>query len=121
MQHRTQTRRDVMLAVASAAAVAGCSVSRGSFPSASSGGTRAEGVAQIDAALDQAVSHGFAGVILLKQGGLTLLDKGYGLADPATRSPITPDTGFDIGSLVKPITAAAILSLESQGALQTRD
>ena len=34
---------------------------------------------------------------------------------------MTTSTGFDIGSLVKPITAVAILKLEQEGVLSTSD
>ena len=63
----------------------------------------------------------FAGQLLLEQDGAVLLDKGYGDADRAARRPVTPDTAFDIGSLVKPFTMMAILKLESDGKLRRAD
>jgi beta-lactamase family protein len=50
-----------------------------------------------------------------------ILRKGYGLAHQGTKTPNTPETIFDIGSLAKQFTAAAILKLEMQGKLQVAD
>ena len=110
------TRRDAIAGLASVA-IAGCASSRGATnPSV---GTRADALAHIDAALADMVPQGFAGVVLLRQSGSVLLHKAYGLADQTTHRPVTLDTGFDIGSLVKPFTASAILKLEARGALAT--
>jgi CubicO group peptidase (beta-lactamase class C family) len=75
-------------------------------------------VSEIDANLSGLTSKGFSGAVLLAQDGMVLLHKTYGLADRSSGRPITTSTGFDIGSLVKPFTATAILKLESQGKLQ---
>jgi CubicO group peptidase (beta-lactamase class C family) len=53
--------------------------------------------------------------------GAVVLRKGYGLADRTRRIPNSPATLFDVGSLAKPFTAAAILRLEEQGKLSTQD
>jgi CubicO group peptidase (beta-lactamase class C family) len=68
----------------------------------------------IDDYLSGLTSKGFAGSVLLEDNGVVLLDKGYGQG-------ITTATGFDIGSLVKPFTAVAILKLESRGKLHRSD
>lgn len=39
----------------------------------------------------------------------------HGVADIATRTPVTQDTGFRIGSLTKAVTAVAIMQLWEQG------
>lgn len=121
MRHSLHTRRDTVVAMAGIAVAAGCAGSNRPTPNARLATPRAEAIALIDEALAATVARGFAGVVLLKQGGATLLDKGYGFADQSTRRPINPDTGFDIGSLVKPFTASAILKLEAEGALRTSD
>jgi CubicO group peptidase (beta-lactamase class C family) len=64
---------------------------------------------------------GFSGAIVVEEGGRVVLRKGYGLADRAERLPYTPATVQDMGSIVKPITAAAILLLEQRGALSVHD
>jgi CubicO group peptidase (beta-lactamase class C family) len=78
-------------------------------------------MAGIDANLSGLTPKGFAGSLLLEQDGAVLLDKGYGLADRTSGRAVTPETGFDIGSLVKPFTALAILKLESRGKLRRSD
>ncbi len=44
-----------------------------------------------------------------------------GLADVATKKPMTPDTVFWIASMTKPITGVAILMLQDEGKLQVTD
>src|SRR5690242_12695388 len=73
---------------------------------------REQVIAGIDAYLSGLTAKGFTGSVLLEDGGAVLLDKGYG---------VTTETGFDIGSLVKPFTAVAILKLESRGRLRRTD
>lgn len=41
--------------------------------------------------------------------------KGFGLANVETAAPVTPDTLFQIGSVTKTFTAAALLSASTQG------
>jgi CubicO group peptidase (beta-lactamase class C family) len=64
---------------------------------------------------------GLSGSVLVVRHGETLLRKGYGLADRKTGTPVAPDTAFDLGSITKQFTAAAILRLEMEGKLGTGD
>jgi CubicO group peptidase (beta-lactamase class C family) len=75
----------------------------------------------IDADLRGLTAKGFAGSLLLEQDGHVVLERSYGLADRESGRAVTLETGFDIGSLVKPFTAAAILQLESNGKLRLDD
>lgn len=43
--------------------------------------------------------------------------RGFGLANVETGAPVTPDTLFQIGSVTKSFTAAALLTAASQGAI----
>jgi CubicO group peptidase (beta-lactamase class C family) len=61
-----------------------------------------------------------ATVIVVKDGK-TVFRKAYGLADLATRRPLTPDTALRIGSITKQFTAAAILMLAEEGKLSVGD
>ena len=63
----------------------------------------------------------FSGVILVAQGTRVVLSKGYGAADRKRHIPFTSGTVFDIGSITKQFTAAAILKLEMQGKLRVND
>ena len=53
----------------------------------------------------------FAGIVLVARDGKVLLQKTAGLADRATRTAVTPDTKFRIGSMNKMFTAIATLQL----------
>src|SRR5829696_7360898 len=62
---------------------------------------------KLDAHLIRATSDGFSGAVLVVKDGQVILSKGYGLASRERKIPVTLDTVFDIGSLVKQFTAAA--------------
>lgn len=72
-------------------------------------------------ALDEIVrreSHGaFWGAVIVVDGGEVLLEKGYGDAG-GHRGVIGPDSWFDLGSVSKQITAAAVLRLAEMGKLR---
>lgn len=70
---------------------------------------------RVDRLLCEQEEKGFSGVALVAQGGRVLLHKGYGWADAGKQSPFRPDTAFDIGSVTKQFTAAAIVKLVEQG------
>ena len=63
----------------------------------------------------------FNGAVLVIQGDTVLLDKGYGEAEFAFHSPVTPETKFRIGSITKQFTAIGILLLEEEGLLSVED
>lgn len=64
-----------------------------------------------------AVQSGFAGVVAVDRGGQSEFAKAYGLADRAHQVPNTLDTRFGIASGTKGLTALAVVSLISDGAL----
>ena len=78
-------------------------------------------IQKIDLLLQEAESGGLCGTILIRSRNQVLLHKSYGWADREAGRPMTPSTGFLIGSLVKPITSATILKLEEQGRLSSQD
>jgi CubicO group peptidase (beta-lactamase class C family) len=65
--------------------------------------------------------QGYSGAILVSRGGEILLLEGYGLADRERSVPNTSETLFDIASVSKTFTAAAVLDLEEDGLLRTDD
>lgn len=83
--------------------------------------TAAELVQRMDAFLTTGEKAGYSGVILVVKDSKVLLEKGYGFADCERTRKVTPDMLFDIGSLTKYITRAAILKLQSQGKLKLAD
>lgn len=66
-------------------------------------------------------ADGFSGAVRIDMGDETLLRVASGFADRATRRAYTPDTQFQIGSLTKAFTAAAILKLQDEGRLSVQD
>ena len=75
--------------------------------------------------LDEYVSRlealGYSGGLAVVKGGETVLLKGYGQADREKGVPMRPDSVFNLGSITKPFTAAAILRLQELGKLKTSD
>lgn len=61
-----------------------------------------------------------AQVGVVKDGKL-LVDAAFGVANEKTHVPATPRTQFEIGSITKQFTAAAILQLKEQGKLKLSD
>ena len=59
--------------------------------------------------------------LLVAFGENVVLAKGYGLADVEHEVPVTPETVFQIGSVTKQFTAAAILKLVDAGKLRLED
>src|ERR1043165_9687884 len=62
-------------------------------------------------------SYGFSGAVLVAVKGSVVLVQGYGLADPDRDTPNTPATLFEMNSITKTLTSAAILQLEEKGLL----
>lgn len=63
----------------------------------------------------------FQGVVLVATEGKVLLNKGYGWANAATQQPNDPSLVYQIGSVTKQFTAAAILKLQEEGKLSVND
>jgi CubicO group peptidase (beta-lactamase class C family) len=87
---------------------------------------RAEiGAAQLEPAvaayLDPLIrTNNFSGVILAAKGDRILFAKGYGYADAEQRVPNDTETMFQIASVSKPFTSAAIMRLAERGKLDLR-
>lgn len=63
----------------------------------------------------------FTGSILIARNGTPIVSKGYGMANYELDVPNTPDTVFQIASLTKQFTAAAIMQLQERGKLKVGD
>ncbi|MFA6235399.1 MAG: serine hydrolase domain-containing protein [Bacteroidota bacterium] len=64
---------------------------------------------------------GFHGSVLVALDGEIVVSKGYGLCDRQAQLRNSDSTIYDLGSITKQFTAAAILKLEMQGKLSTGD
>ncbi len=79
--------------------------------------------ARIDAIVEAPIRAGkIAGAsVAVVKGGDTLVLKGYGLADLELDVPTPPKATYEIGSVTKQFTAAAILLLAEEGKLSLDD
>lgn len=64
---------------------------------------------------------GPGGTVVAARGDRIVYCEGFGTADRAARIPATCDTVYDVGSITKQFTAAAILKLEMMGKLRVGD
>lgn len=109
----------LLLPLALAAALAG--------PAAPTDPCDADGIVKgslaerIDAHLLGAVDRGFGGAVVVEKGGAAILCRGYGWTDRSRAHPIDPATRFEIASITKQMTAAAVLLLFDDGALAPAD
>ena len=71
--------------------------------------------------LEQSEKKGLTGALLIAKEGKVLLNEGFGYSDKSKKIKNTPTTVFDVGSVSKQFTAAAILKLEEQGKLKVED
>ena len=76
---------------------------------------------RIGARLEAARRTGFSGAVLVARRGRTVFARGVGFADRRRAIRVTPRTVFDIGSITKPLTAAAVLALVEDGRLALSD
>lgn len=83
----------------------------------------ATSTAAIDAAITKQVNEQqvTGASVAVYQNGTLLVIKTYGLRDVAKNLPVDADTRFEIGSVTKQFTAAAILQLQEQGKLSIDD
>ena len=78
-------------------------------------------VEKVNGYLDELDKIGYSGAVLVALDGKPVISKGFGYSDAERRVKNSPKTVFDIGSVAKQFTAAAILKLEMQGKLSTDD
>lgn len=73
---------------------------------------------EIRSLIDDAVASGFEGAISLTVEGESLVSEGHGLARRDDSIPNTPETAFDVGSIMKSFTAIALFRLIGMGELE---
>nr|WP_288933970.1 serine hydrolase domain-containing protein [uncultured Allomuricauda sp.] len=76
---------------------------------------------KIDKFLSESVANGYSGSVLVAKNGEIILSKGYGWADRSQKIGNTEATVFNIGSVTKQFTAAAILKLMEDQKLAVSD
>ena len=82
-----------------------------------------EGIARIDAYIQNEIDGNKipGAVMMIQRKGKTAYFKSFGVRDPGTKAPMTPDTIFRIYSMSKPITTVAAMMLVEEGKLQLDD
>lgn len=78
-------------------------------------------IQRIDSYLSKLEQIGFDGSVLVELNGEKRISKGFGYSNKGRKIKNSFTTVFDIGSITKQFTAAAILKLEMQGKLSTDD
>ena len=76
---------------------------------------------QIDKFFSEIEKEGFRGVVYVRKEGKLLIAKGYGYANEAKKVRNGRHMIYDIASISKQFTAAAILKLEMQGKLKINE
>ncbi|MBI5852871.1 MAG: beta-lactamase family protein [Planctomycetes bacterium] len=81
---------------------------------------RAAAEAALGRAVESAREDGFFGAVLVVRGGHVLLRRGFGTASTGG-APCAPETLFDVASVSKQFTVAAVLVLRARGKLSMHD
>ena len=76
---------------------------------------------RVDEYFERLAGSGYDGGVLVVRGDRRLVEKGYGFANRSAGIRADKQTVFNLGSITKQFTAAAILRLEEQGKLRTTD
>ena len=71
--------------------------------------------------LKQSEANGFSGAILVVKNDSIIINKGYGLSNKENNVSNSPNTVYDICSVTKQFTAAAILKLVERNKLELED
>lgn len=82
-------------------------------------GFSSAGLARIDAYLKNEIAENRipGAIMMIQRNGKTAYFNSFGVRDPSTKEPMTPDTIFRIYSMSKPITTVAAMMLVEEGKL----
>jgi CubicO group peptidase (beta-lactamase class C family) len=86
-------------------------------------GFSSAGLARIDAYIKNEIAGNKipGAIMMIQRNGKTAYFSSFGVRDPGTRAPMTPDSIFRIYSMSKPITTVAAMMLVEEGKLQLDD
>ncbi len=83
--------------------------------------TDAQVVARVNEYMGRLENLGYAGGVLVVRNGSVVLTRSYGMANGVAGIRADTSTVYNLGSITKQFTAAAILRLEEMGKLRTTD
>ena len=83
-------------------------------------GFTSAGLARIDAYIKNEIAGNKipGAIMMIQRNGKTVYFSSFGVRDPGTKEPMTPDSIFRIYSMSKPITTVAAMMLVEEGKLQ---
>ncbi|NTW25305.1 MAG: beta-lactamase family protein, partial [Lentimicrobium sp.] len=82
----------------------------------------AEKILRLDSLVDQfALKYRFNGNVLVAINGCNILQRSIGFSDPLKKTDASPETIYQLASVSKQFTAAAIMLLKSDGKLEYDD
>ena len=86
-------------------------------------GFSATGLARIDAYIKNEIAGNKipGAIMMIQRNGKTAYYRSFGVRDPGTKEPMTPNTIFRIYSMSKPITTVAAMMLVEEGKLQLEE
>jgi CubicO group peptidase (beta-lactamase class C family) len=86
-------------------------------------GFTSEGLARIDAYIKNEIAGNKipGAIMMIQRNGKTAYFSSFGVRDPGTKEPMTPDSIFRIYSMSKPITTVAAMMLVEEGKLQLEE
>ena len=115
--------RNLVAAAALLVAPPGAFAEEANTAQPTAGGFSSAGLARIDAYLKNEIAGNKipGAVMMIKRDGKTVYFSNFGVRDPGTKEPMTPDTIFRIYSMSKPITTVAAMMLVEEGKLQLDD
>ena len=81
------------------------------------------GLARLDAYIQNEIAGNKipGAIMMIQRNGETACFKSFGVRDPGTKEPMTPNTIFRIYSMSKPVTTVAAMMLVEEGRLQLDD
>jgi CubicO group peptidase (beta-lactamase class C family) len=86
-------------------------------------GFTSAGLARIDAYIKNEIAGNKipGAIMMIQRNGKTVYYSSFGVRDPGTKKPMTPDSIFRIYSMSKPITTVAAMMLVEEGKLQLEE
>ncbi len=107
-----------------AATLAACAaLAAPSFAASATARSAADSAAHaIDAYVKPLVARGdLSGQLLVHRHGRLVAERSYGMANAELRSPVTPETRFNVASVTKPMTSTIAIQLITEGKLALDD